>query len=57
MKCSFCGMEFEQEEAQKGCSRCSLAKGCQLVRCPRCGYEMPLEPNWIKRLKAKRKQK
>ena len=44
VKCSFCGMEFKEEEAQKGCAGCSLTKGCRMIRCPRCGYEMPPEP-------------
>jgi hypothetical protein len=57
MKCSFCGMEFKEEEAKKGCAGCSLTKGCQMIRCPRCGYEMPPEPGWIKRLKAWRRRR
>ncbi len=56
MKCSFCGLEFKEEEARKGCAGCSLTKGCQMIRCPRCGYEMPPEPEWIKRLRARRRE-
>jgi hypothetical protein len=57
MKCSYCGLEFKEEDAQKGCSGCSLMKGCGMVRCPRCGYEMPSEPKWIGRLRAWRTKK
>jgi rubredoxin len=57
MKCSFCGMEFKEEEAQKACGACSMTKGCKMIRCPRCGYEMVPEPGWIKRLKEWRKRR
>lgn len=43
MKCSFCGCEFDPSEAGTACGNCPLVKGCHLVRCPRCGYEMPPE--------------
>jgi DNA-directed RNA polymerase subunit RPC12/RpoP len=39
MKCSFCGHDFDLDEAELGCRGCPLAVGCHLVRCPRCGYE------------------
>jgi hypothetical protein len=58
MNCPYCGLDFKEKEARKGCARCSLVtKGCQRVRCPRCGYEMPAEPVWIKRIKTWRKGK
>jgi hypothetical protein len=57
MKCSLCGFEFEQKEARTACAGCLLSKTCELARCPNCGFEMPLEPGWIKRLfKRKRKK-
>ncbi len=47
MKCGFCGYEFGPEEAGTACGSCPLVKGCHLVRCPRCGYEMPPEAKLI----------
>jgi hypothetical protein len=47
--CGFCRQEFTVEEAERGCQSCPL-QGCGLVRCPRCGYEMPPEPVWLQRL-------
>ena len=57
MRCPFCEREFEEEQARKGCTVCPLTKGCQMLRCPHCGYEMPREPDWIKRLKSWRRRK
>lgn len=52
MTCAFCSLEFSEEEARKSaCSRCGRSGGCGMIRCPRCGYEAPVEPDWIKRLK------
>lgn len=47
MKCGFCGGEFNPAEAETACGSCPLVKGCHLVRCPRCGYEMPPEAKLI----------
>ena len=47
MKCGFCGGEFNPEEAETACGSCPLVKGCHLVRCPHCGYEMPPEAKLI----------
>ncbi|MBM3499967.1 MAG: transposase [Armatimonadetes bacterium] len=49
MICGFCRHEFTVEEAEAGCRSCPL-RGCGLVKCPRCGYEMPPEPAWLQRL-------
>jgi hypothetical protein len=57
MRCPFCERKFEEEQARKGCTVCPLTKGCQMLRCPHCGYEMPREPDWIKRLKSWRRMK
>lgn len=48
MKCGFCGYEFDPAQANSACGRCPLVKGCHLVRCPRCGYEMPPEAKLIR---------
>jgi hypothetical protein len=47
--CGYCRHEFSLEEADRGCRNCPL-RGCGLVKCPRCGYEMPPEPAWLRRL-------
>ncbi|HJW88999.1 MAG TPA: hypothetical protein VJ436_00010 [Anaerolineales bacterium] len=42
------------------CLGCPVTRGCHLVRCPRCGYEMPPEARlvgWLRRLKAGREGK
>jgi len=57
MKCGFCGYEFNSEEAETACRSCPLVKGCRLVRCPQCGYEMPPEPKlvaWLRKLGSKK---
>lgn len=50
MKCSFCGHEFNQEEALKACHGCGISK-CKMIKCPKCGYEMPPEPGLVKLLR------
>jgi len=55
MKCSLCGYIFKENEAARSCSGCSLIKGCKLVKCPNCGFEMPPEPKWAGLLKKRRK--
>ncbi len=54
MKCGMCGHEFDSSEAETSCGGCPMVKGCHLVRCPRCGYEMPPESmlvNWLRRIR------
>jgi len=48
MKCGFCGYEFSPQEGIAACSVCPLAKNCRLVRCPRCGFEMPPEATLVR---------
>lgn len=55
MKCSLCGCEFDETKAESSCSNCLLADKCSLARCPNCGFEMPLEPDWIKKISKKLK--
>jgi uncharacterized C2H2 Zn-finger protein len=50
-----CAYEFDPETAEIACGGCPLVKGCHLVRCPRCGYEMPPEAvlvRWVKKLRT-----
>ena len=56
MRCSFCGHDLDPDEAESACGSCPMAKGCRLVRCPRCGYEMPPEARlvkWIRKLRQR----
>ena len=58
VKCDLCGYRFEPTEAEAACAGCPLARGCRLVRCPRCGYEMPPEARltgWLRRLRRRPK--
>ena len=54
MKCAFCGYEFNEEKADSSCKGCFMAKECKLIKCPRCGYEMPLGPKWLKKILERR---
>jgi rubredoxin len=51
MKCGFCGYEFDEEEVTPGCRNCPLASGCKMIKCPRCNYENPPEPKFVKNVK------
>ncbi len=39
MTCPLCSYAIAPDEALRACQQCPLARGCQLLRCPRCGYE------------------
>ena len=52
MKCSLCGFHYSEQEVQTACSACPVTKGCQLLRCPNCGYETPPEPKWLKTIRG-----
>ncbi len=52
MKCSLCGLEFSKEDGISACRSCPLSKGCNMVRCPNCGYEIPLETGLVKLIKS-----
>jgi uncharacterized C2H2 Zn-finger protein len=57
MKCPLCGLKFSENEAEKACCGCPFVKNCNLIRCPNCGYEIPSEPEFIKKIKKWRKRK
>ena len=57
MKCSLCGFEFNEHEAEAGCTGCGLVRKCDLIKCPNCNFEMAPEPGWIKKLKDRRRKK
>jgi rubredoxin len=50
MICSFCTHSFTEEDGFKSCGKCASFGGCRLIKCPRCGYEMPQTPGLIKLL-------
>ena len=39
MQCGLCGTSFTRIE--RGCSTCPLNAGCDLVKCPSCGFQFP----------------
>ena len=49
--CGFCRRTFEEDRAQPACQACPIAIACKAVRCPHCGYENPVAPRWLGRLK------
>ena len=55
-ECPLCSMDFTGEECH---SACPMARGCAMVRCPRCGYEfvesgrfVDMLRRWIRRAPA-----
>lgn len=54
MKCTLCGFEFNEEDVRSSCGGCYLAKRCELLKCPNCGFEMTTEPKWIKNRRRKK---
>lgn len=52
MRCSFCGSVFDKNNAEKGCNGCPFQGGCRKIKCPNCGFEMPEEPAWIRKLRS-----
>ena len=57
MKCTFCGHEFNEEEGRLACSECHLVKGCELIRCPNCNFELAPDPQWIQNIRKKLSRK
>jgi rubredoxin len=50
MICGFCGHEFDEKEGKRGCGSCP--GGCRAIHCPRCNYQNPAEPGFIKKLRT-----
>ena len=50
MTCTHCGNEFTIEESNQACSSCGSFGGCNLVMCPKCGYEQPKIPKWLEKI-------
>lgn len=55
-ECPLCGMDFTGESCRPSCP---MARGCSMVRCPRCGYEfvesgrfIDMLRRWIRRAPA-----
>ena len=38
-ECGLCGHGFTHGD--RACSSCALGAVCELVKCPRCGYQFP----------------
>lgn len=39
--CPLCGRRYTEAEGRACHPGCPLQRGCQLLSCPSCGYEMP----------------
>ncbi len=50
MICGFCGYEFDENNGKKGCGGCP--GGCHSIHCPRCNYKNPVEPQFLKKIRA-----
>jgi hypothetical protein len=57
MNCPFCGKDFDEDLAEKECTKCSMFSACQNVECPYCGYHSPRKPPSLKWLNKLRKIK
>lgn len=51
MECPYCHRMFKESSADPACKGCLSRRGCQRVRCPDCGYEMPREPRSAARIR------
>ncbi len=44
MTCPLCGKDVHESATAGACAKCPVNKGCKLIRCPNCGYEIPPAP-------------
>jgi hypothetical protein len=51
-ECGYCRRTFAPDEGQPTCVSCPVRGGCQFVRCPHCGYENPVTPPWLAKVRA-----
>lgn len=49
--CALCRHVFIEDRGQATCQGCPLAGGCHFRRCPYCGYENPVAPVWLQKLR------
>ncbi len=52
--CPLCGCRFEHGE--RVCGSCPMSTGCDLVKCPHCGFQFPRSSRvveWFRRLFAR----
>lgn len=50
MRCTLCYAEFDETQARESCAACLVTGGCQMIKCPNCGMEIPEESKWAKKL-------
>lgn len=51
LRCGLCGTEFTH--GGRVCRTCPLGAGCDLVRCPNCGFQFPRRSrlaDWARRV-------
>jgi len=51
--CGLCGARFTHGD--QACGACPMSSACDLVRCPRCGYQFPRRSRVVDWLQALRK--
>ena len=50
MRCGLCSFEFNECDTQGSCRGCPGFGSGDMAKCPRCGYEVPRESEWIAQL-------
>jgi len=53
VKCQLCGMEYRESDGVRACRGCMMSRNCGRLKCPRCGYENPVEPSLLKIFRKK----
>ena len=54
--CPLCGTRYSETEGRVCYSGCPLQRGCQLLSCPACGYEIPAPTRITRWLTARLKK-